>query len=155
MPCSLADKYQCDRGPFTKPQRITSQTTVIWLSSWKHRIPYPRPSYRKITFYLVSGTIWSVQVPRHINCAAKFCADALNVATISAISYNESAGFGQLWSIDSGQQWQARPSGMTQQVTSLTEQKQLHKPVGIIHSAINFGYFLSPTNFGHISLYFR
>jgi hypothetical protein len=80
MPCSLADKYQCDGGPFTKPQRITSQTTVIRLSSWEHRTPYPRPSYRKITFHLGPGTIWSVQVPRHINCAAKFCTGALQMS---------------------------------------------------------------------------
>ena len=85
MPCSLAHKYQCDGGPFTVRQRIKSQTTVIWLSSWEHRTPYSRPSYRKITFHLVPGTLWSVQVPRHINWAAKFCTGALSVATISTI----------------------------------------------------------------------
>jgi hypothetical protein len=156
MPCTLADKCQCDGGPFTKPQRITSQTTVIWLSSWEHRTPYPRPSYRKITFHLVPGTIWSAQVPRHINCAAKFCTGALSVPTISAISYNESAGSGQLWSIDSGQQWQARPSGMTQQVTSLAKEKNTSpNQSDNKQHCINFRYFLSPRNFGHISQYFR
>jgi hypothetical protein len=154
MSCCLVGKYQSDRGPFTKPQRITSHNTVIWLSSQEHRTPYPRLPYRKITFHLVPGTIWSVQVPEHINLAAKFCICALHVTTISAISYNESAGSGQLWSIDSGQQWQERPSGMTQAVTSLAKHKHLPNQSENQRRCINCRY-LSPRNFGHISQYFR
>jgi len=153
MPCSLADKYQCDGGPFTKPQRITSQTTVIWLSSWERRTPYPRPSYRKITYHLVPGTIWSVQVPGHIHCATKFCTGALNVSppylTMKArglvncdpLTVGSSGKRGQVAWLNKSH---LSPSTNTSPNQSDNQQR-----------CINFRYYLSPKNSGHISLYCR